>query len=548
MPSATPHVYSATPRPSKRLVIFCDGTWVGRETQVAGAPFSNIRQLANMVGEVQYSSESRAEPGEVHTIRPHASVSSDAASATDSLAGLVSGAVNTSSVDDPSAVDSSAVVPNSNTSDTIIAGYQEGTGLNSNFVEYIWDGATASALSTECINVYKFIVTHYTLDHEIWLFGFSRGSFTVRCVAGMLNNCGIIRRLPSYSEAEIDSLCSEVFRTYRSSIPSDAPQSPECVDRRKNADRIWQVARPIRFMGIIDTVGSLGIPRLSAGVGFDWAPFEFFDLHMSSAVQYVYHAPALHDRLWMFQPCLVLPGSGGEAAVVRQKWFPGTHYDVGRQTFRFVKQSPVNWIEKVLGLLPDLLSQTVFPNEVLSDTVLRWIVQGIQTVDEDSLNPIIPTVPEEIQRLTNRIAAPAPNTTGSGDIYGNILDYAPGGIVVDFVHRMSTAAISFLNGIFPRLGDNIRDALGIKTIIGILTATADRRIPGVKADVYAYTVKEAVMGGNPSVKGVEAFSVEEQAKMERADVRGQGRYASRTLENWLLWKRVFGGGDDDVVS
>ncbi|RYD25910.1 MAG: DUF2235 domain-containing protein, partial [Verrucomicrobiaceae bacterium] len=98
------------------------------------------------------------------------------------------------------------------------AGYQEGVGLDGTFLEYIWNGATASDIGDECVSVYRFIVEHYTDDHEIWLFGFSRGAFTVRCVAGMINNCGIIRRQrDALSSEQVDRLCYEIFRTYRSS-------------------------------------------------------------------------------------------------------------------------------------------------------------------------------------------------------------------------------------------------------------------------------------------------------------------------------------------
>lgn len=140
-------------RPRKRLLIFCDGTWVGRETTVANAPASNIRQLANMVGEVQYSNDPSQKPATVHPIIPHNSEAR--------IVHLTNGASNGQQAD-------------------IIAGYQEGVGLNRTFLEYIWDGATASAIGDECISVYNFIVENYTDDHEIWLFGFSRGAFTVR--------------------------------------------------------------------------------------------------------------------------------------------------------------------------------------------------------------------------------------------------------------------------------------------------------------------------------------------------------------------------------
>lgn len=501
-------------RPSKRIAVFCDGTWVGRETAVEEAPPSNIRQLADMVGTVHYD-ESDLTAAKVHPIRPHKTVSE--------------------TVGD----------------DAIIAGYQEGVGLNKNFMEYIWDGATASSISEECIAVYKFIVENFTDDHEIWLFGFSRGAFTVRCVAGMINNCGIIKRRADYTEAEVSRLCYEIFRTYRSSLPADAPKSEECKRWRGLEERVWQVKRPIRFMGIIDTVGALGIPRLSAGVGFDWSPFEFFDQSISSVVQYCHHAPCLHDRLWTFQPCLVSPAEEPDdeddepKANITQKWFPGTHYDVGRMTFRFVRQRPTNWIEEALGWLPNLLSRTIYPNQVLSDAVLRWLVESVHAVDEDSANPIMPSAREHIQQLNQRLgeaaAHPSSSThdehlkTGSGDIYGNVLDYAPGGVVISTVQKTSRAFTSFLNGVLPQLGDNIQSVLGIKTLIGILTNTADRRIPGTHADIYPYTEPERV-----TVKGKVAFTVQDLARLKDVNEKGQVRYPSQCFESFLLWKEVFG--------
>jgi hypothetical protein len=413
----------------------------------------------------------------------------------------------------------------------------------------LWDGATASSISDECISVYKFIVENYTDEHEIWLFGFSRGAFTVRCVAGMINNCGIIKRRDEYSEDEVQRLCYEVFRTYRSNLPIDAPKSDECKRWRGLVDRVWQVKRPIRFMGCIDTVGALGIPRLNAGIGFDWSPFEFFDQNVSSVVQYTYHAPALHDRLWIFQPCLVFPAKEedgyerSDKTVVRQKWFPGTHYDVGRMTFRFVRQSPANWIEDALGWLPDLLSRTIYPNEVLSDAVLRWFVEAVRDVDNDSANPLIPKIEPTIQTVSASIPAPpSKHRTGSGDIYGNVLAYAPGGLVFTAIQSTSRFLTSSLNTIFPRLGDNIQALLGVKTLVSILTATADRRIPGVEAEIYPYTQEERVI-----VEGKEVvFSVEKLADMNGDNQWGKLRYPSETYESFKLWREVFGRKEGEV--
>lgn len=457
---------------------------------MAGAPRSNIRMLADMVGEVQFGNlDPREHPAVVHSIIPRSA--------------------------------------------NIVAGYQEGIGLGATFLEYIWNGATASSIGEECVSVYRFIVEHYTDDHEIWLFGFSRGAFTVRSVAGMINNCGIIRRQEEFLTTEqADRLCYEVFRTYRSSLPIDAPQSDQSKRRRHNADRVWQVKQPVRCMSVIDTVGSLGIPRLNAGIGIDWAPFEFFDQHVSTVVQHVRHAPALHDRLWAFQPCLAFPSEKAPNTIVEQVWFPGVHYDLGRQTFRFVRQHPSNYIEEALGWLPNLLSRTVWPNEVLADNVLKWMLEGVRDVNKGSTN-IIPDVEDRIAEVATRIANPRPDSTGSGDIYGDILRYGPAGSVMGAVQKVSFFATELANKVLPNLGDNIQDLLGIRTIMGIITATADRRIPGIAADVDGYQNKVI------SKTGV-VFSVEQNARMLEENETGAVRYPSQTFQTHRLWKDVFG--------
>lgn len=491
--------------------------------------------LANLVGKVEFTEDPLKNPSAVHRIDPH----------------------NKST---------------SNGKPDVVAGYQEGVGLNRTFLEYIWDGATASSIGDDCINVYKFIVENYTQDHEIWLFGFSRGAFTIRSVAGMINNCGIIKRDPIYTDAQISRLCYDVHRTYRSKLPMDRPKSNESKRLKRNSKKVWQVESPIRFMGCIDTVGALGIPRINAGIGIEWRTFEFFDQRVSSVVQHVYHAPALHDRFWFFQPCLVVGkdleeinvkdgdaksshskipyGSASHLdgtntndnppnlpkTIIQQKWFPGTHYDLGRQTFRFIRQQPGNWLEGALGFLPDLLSRTIQPNHVLADCVLRWILQGIAAVDSSSSTPIILKLDDKIKEVTQRLATAQPSTTGSGDIYTAVLAYAPGGTLFDALRRGSKALTSLLNNILPRLGDNIQDVLGVKTLVGLLTATADRRIPGVQEDVYYKyrEVEKAVVQG----REVE-FSVEDKGRMAAKGEWGD-RYPSRTVEGWEVWRDVFG--------
>lgn len=473
--SPTLSAHEGQSRP-KRLAVLCDGTWCGRETGTT----SNIELLAEKIGIAVDSTVARAHD------QPY-------------------------TVDDPQR--------------GVKGAYFEGIGLGKTFMEYIFDGATARTIDEECISAYQYIVENYDPSYEIWMFGLSRGAYTVRCVAGMINNCGIIRRRSD--PAQTRTLCQEVYKIYRSPYDIDKPDSAQSKAFRANKDAVWQAKTPIKFLGLLDTVGSLGIPRVDAGIpgGFDYP--EFHDQNVSSEVEKVYHALALHDRLWAFAPCFVSRKEGAveknPSLEIVEKWFPGCHYDLGRQRFRFLRKSS-NILETLLSYIPDRLSQTVYPNEVLSDLVLRWMLESIRHVD--SQGTLIPRVESEINNLTKRIEKGS-TLTGSGDVYGNMLPFAPFGNVWAAVGALSEHAVSFLDKITPKtqLGTAIEETLGLKTIMRILLATRDRRISDREAKIDLYT---------------EPFRAGERSVAQSGDITSK-RYPSRTYQSYWLWKLVLGG-------
>lgn len=358
----------------------------------------------------------------------------------------------------------------------------------------------------------------------------------MRCVAGMINNCGIIKAedetlQPPLDDAQIKTLCAEVYRTYRSPLDIDKPHSDRCEKFKENKFRVWQEKRPVRLMVIADTVGSLGIPRVNAGIGFDYP--EFYDQMVSTVVREVYHAPCLHDRLWVFQPCLAYNGPGDDKVIIHQRWHPGCHYDIGRQTFRFLRQAPSNQLEKILGAVPNKLSKTIYPNNVLADLILRWMIQAVKDTEDmdDRTSYSIRNIQTKIDACGITIAQADQVYTGSGDIYGDILSYAPAGSVFGVIMKYGSTAVAALNRLFPKLGENIQDLLGIKVILRILTATRDRRIPSNVADVYPYKQTEVVQGNS--------FTVLSKARIEVRNNDRTKRYPSQTFESFELWKRVF---------
>lgn len=181
----------------------------------------------------------------------------------------------------------------------------------------MFDGITAQDIADQCVDAYRFIVDHYSYpDRQIWMFGLSRGAYMVRCVAGMINNCGIVKPIRK-SDGTIDNtetnlLCHQVYKTYRSKDPINDPHSSQSEQFRQHAswpligdegDGEPDLRPPVKFLGLFDTVGGLGIPDFVGGVGLDWP--KFHDQQVSSVVELVYHAMSLHDNFYIFPPVLL---------------------------------------------------------------------------------------------------------------------------------------------------------------------------------------------------------------------------------------------------
>lgn len=491
-PAQLPPTASVLRRAQKKLLVCCDGSWLGRETRTMGTPRSNIRMLADMVGDLSWAEPDAAvNPAMVHPIQSQK--------------------------------------PN------VIAGYQLGGASQEYFFDFAWDSTINERLGAECIAVYRFIVEHFTDDHTVWLIGHSRGAYVARSVAGMINNCGIMRRQQGVLDSEqIDMLCEEIYQIYRSDLPSDSPNSAEMRGFRANADRVWQVKQPVRFMGLIDSVGPLGLPRVP-GI-FEPASSEFFDRKVSSAVKHVYHAVALHERLTALPPCLIeVPDQKSSMTHVNQTWLPGTHHDLGRTTFRFAPQHPYNWIAGTLGMMPDLFMKSVTPNEVLSDCALKWLLEGVRDVGSDSASHPIPYIDDRIAQINSRIVVPAQLSKGSGDIYGSQSAMTSGSRsrvtgAVQAAFITVTRLFSFSLSMEPAY------LRSLDRIVAVTRSVKDRRIPRAASDVHPY-----LLGRN--FKSALGSSFEDIAAIGSRNEWQEPRYRSRTFQSFQLWNEVFSPKD-----
>ncbi|MEA2120250.1 DUF2235 domain-containing protein [Halovibrio sp. HP20-50] len=175
-------------------------------------------------------------------------------------------------------------------------------------------GSTGSGIHKNILDGYRYIVQNYAPGDHIYLFGFSRGAYTVRALSGLINNCGILKR----SDAR---LITEAWNIYKSTKKSHHPRGEAAIRFR---DRHSYAQRDVHFIGVWDTVGALGIPISIMGLfnGTD----EFYDTKMGANVAVARHAMAIDERREDFTPTVWTPRPGVD---LKQVWFAGVHADIG---------------------------------------------------------------------------------------------------------------------------------------------------------------------------------------------------------------------------
>jgi uncharacterized protein (DUF2235 family) len=214
-----------------------------------------------------------------------------------------------------------SVLPRSASGKDQRAYYHSGVGTHR--WERLRGGAFGVGLSRNVIDAYRFLVEAYEPDDELFLFGFSRGAFTARSLAGLVRNCGIVRR-------DHADRIKEAWALYRDRIEKPTGVA-STLFRRSYAHET-----EIHFIGVWDTVGALGIPVPGPGwlepvlnrFNRRWA---FHDTELSSWVKGAFHALAIDEQRSAFRPALwhQQPGAAEQGQELKQVWFAGSHCDVG---------------------------------------------------------------------------------------------------------------------------------------------------------------------------------------------------------------------------
>lgn len=218
--------------------------------------------------------------------------------------------------------------------------YDRGVGTD-NWWDKIVGGIAGKGLNRNVLEAYRWIANNYDLPpsntkgewDQVYLLGFSRGAYTARSLAGLINTLGILQKR-HVGKLDLG------WQYYK------APKEEKASNPFLNTDA-RKTTRPatIKFIGVFDTVGSLGVP-IRPLRDFNAKKYQFHDVKLSHAIENAFQALAGHERRKDFAPAIWEKPKGWKGTL-EQRWFRGGHSDVGGG----------------------------YPEHGLSDEALEWMVE-----------------------------------------------------------------------------------------------------------------------------------------------------------------------------
>ncbi|MEM7721897.1 MAG: DUF2235 domain-containing protein [Pseudomonadota bacterium] len=221
-------------------------------------------------------------------------------------------------------------------------GTGRGVGRVSRFLDRKLGGGLGWGLMANVVEAYRHLVFLYQPGDRIHIFGFSRGAFTARSLAGFIYQTGILDRdrLDLLQEA-VDrymkgvDIGSDESRDFRTRVSRHMATTPEELEYRIDEGFTDVSLLEIDFIGVWDTVGALGVPPAVPVLGMlGRGQFQFHNTVLSPMVKFARHAVALDERRSTFEPTLWRSEDGtmmqgDDDAPRQQRYFAGDHGTVG---------------------------------------------------------------------------------------------------------------------------------------------------------------------------------------------------------------------------
>ncbi len=220
-----------------------------------------------------------------------------------------------------------------------------------------------AALERHICEAYAWLAREWRPGDPLFFFGYSRGAFAVRSLAGMIERVGLL----IHANATPQNV-HQAWQLYRNGADLGVEQMDPAL---------CHPFVPIRMIGVFDTVMALGI-RLPLLWMLTEPRFRFHDEHLGRHVEHGVQALALDETRAAFQP--LVWDSESHPGQIEQMWFRGCHPDIGGQLSgleyaRPLANIPLVWMmtrAEELGLPLPAHWQSHFPCDPTAPSVGSW--------------------------------------------------------------------------------------------------------------------------------------------------------------------------------
>ena len=223
--------------------------------------------------------------------------------------------------------------------------HDDGVGTEGNRLLRLFGGIFGWGLSRNIREAYQFLAMNYEDGDKVFLFGFSRGAFTVRSLAGMIGRCGLIEKEPLINAGSHrcrQKILKRILHAYRSTktvrdckkdnSKSDWKKEANCIREALGIGDLKLRSICIKFIGVWDTVDAVGMPidklkcapELVMRVLFQRRAWGFHDHKLHRCVRHACQALALDDERKTF-----FPNIWESHPRIEQVWFAGAHSNAG---------------------------------------------------------------------------------------------------------------------------------------------------------------------------------------------------------------------------
>ena len=216
-------------------------------------------------------------------------------------------------------------------------------------------GMFGQGVDTNIRDAYQWLVDHYDTGDEIFIFGFSRGAYTARSLAGLVAKCGLLQTGGALGVTQLYNRYRRANARTIWELLDTQGDPPADLTLEERLMLIYSMPVRIKLVGVWDTVGDLGIPWLSLE-GLSWlSSHGFLTTGLRRPIEHGFHALAIDEHRLAFSPTLWTVRHADhpdpdappprELSSVEQRWFVGAHANVGGgYESDLLPQVPLRWL------------------------------------------------------------------------------------------------------------------------------------------------------------------------------------------------------------